>query len=105
MVWIYCDQDGNVVDETAKLMERSMRRYWSNFARNGNPNDDSGAIYPDGLYDNDNLVQWDSFKINQGQLLFQSKDHRFSDRHIEMENNFRKDICDFWDTLDVYLKI
>ena len=32
----YCDKDtGSVVDENGQLMERSMRRYWANFARNG----------------------------------------------------------------------
>ena len=34
-VFIYCTEDGEIVDETAKFMERSMRRYWGNFARNG----------------------------------------------------------------------
>ena len=99
-----------------------MRRYWGNFARNGqtnsvlnwrfkicsgDPNDETGAVWPKGLYDNDKLVQWDPFNKNRGQLILQSNDNNpeHEGRVVEMNNNFKQEICDHWDEMDVYLKI
>ena len=45
-VFIYCEDDGRIYPEEQEYMTRSMKRYWANFARNANPNDDSGAHYP-----------------------------------------------------------
>ena len=104
-----------------------MRRYWGNFARNGmshtvciaehrciglmfllgDPNDDTGAVWPKGLYDNDKFVHWDPFNKNRGQLVLQSNDNNpeHEGRVVEMNNNFKQEICDHWDEMDVYLKI
>ena len=45
---VTCDENGNMVEEGFKKMERAMWRYWGNFARTGNPNDGTGAKYPEG---------------------------------------------------------
>ena len=42
-VFIYCDKEtGRIYPEDQEYMARSMKRYWANFARNGDPNNDSG---------------------------------------------------------------
>ena len=45
-MFIYCEDDGRIFPVEQEYMTRSMKRYWANFARNGDPNDDSGANYP-----------------------------------------------------------
>ena len=68
-MFIYCDQDtGRIYPEEQEYMARSMRRYWANFARNGDPNDDKGAFYPEDVYGSplEDLVLWEPFNINQG---------------------------------------
>ena len=73
----------------------------------GDPNDETGAVWPEGLYDNDKLVRWDPFNKNHGQLVLQSNDNNpeHEGRIVEMNNNFKQEICDHWDEMDVYLKI
>ena len=103
-----------------------MKRYWANFARNGNPNDDTGAYYPEYVYgescdetgegrpgnlpDNmcmEKLVRWDAFKENNGRLMIQNEDvvEGLHGKQIEMHNNYMEPICDMWDEVDVYLRI
>ena len=46
-----CDENGQpygtMKHAEYKLMERYMHRYWGNFVRNGDPNDQTGAWYPE----------------------------------------------------------
>ena len=90
-------------------MARSMKRYWANFARNGDPNDDNGAFYPADVYDSplEELVKWEPFNINQGRLMIQNEDvvEGLHGTEIKMENRYMKQICDTWDDVDVYLRI
>ena len=39
--------EGTMKHAEYKLMERYMHRYWGNFVRNGDPNDETGSWYPD----------------------------------------------------------
>lgn len=90
------------VDESGKTMERAMRRYWANLARNGDPNDNSGNNYPTGIYENDGeLMQWEPFSVNKGWFVFQSGEGRSMGNEAE----FKTEVCDFWDEWDAYLKI
>ena len=109
-----------------------MKRYWANFARNGDPNDDTGAFYPDYVYGvecdyaygeeetgedrsgnlpdgrcMEKLVKWDPFKQNNGRLMIQNDDviDAHNGNKIVMHNNYMEPICDMWDEVDVYLKI
>ena len=103
-----------------------MKRYWANFARNGDPNDDTGAFYPDYVYGEDcektgkgrpgnlpdnrcmeKLEYWDPFKENNGRLMIQNDDviAAHKGNKIEMHNNYMEPICNMWDEVDVYLKI
>ena len=52
-------------------------------------------------------MHWDPFNKNRGQLVLQSNDNNpeHEGRVVEMNNNFKQEICDHWDEMDVYLKI
>jgi len=82
-------------------MERTMRRFWANLARNGDPNDDSNNFYPAGIYEQDVRIPWEPFNANNGWFVFQSGDGR----PMYQENNFKHRECDFWDQWDAYLHI
>ena len=126
-VFIYCNETtGRIYPEEQEYMARSMKRYWANFARNGNPNDDTGAFYPDYIYGKDcdetgegrpgnlpdnrcmeELVKWEPFKENNGRLMIQNEDvvEGLHGKQIIMHNNYMEPICDMWDEVDVYLRI
>lgn len=90
------------VDASGKKMERTMRRYWANLARNGNPNDNSKNNYPAGIYENDgDLLEWEPFSANKGWFVFQSGEGR----PMGNEHGFKSEVCEFWDEMDAYLKI
>ena len=40
-IFTQCDEFGSIVDLNGKKMERYMHRYWANFMKTGNPNDES----------------------------------------------------------------
>jgi len=109
-VFIYCDEDtGRIYPEEQEYMARSMKRYWANFARNGDPNNDEGGFYPENVYGNplEELVKWDAFNVNQGRLMIQNEDvvENLHGTKIKMENHYMEQVCDTWDEVDVYLRI
>ena len=68
-----CEDNGSLVGERTLRMERYMHRLWSNFARTGNPLDETGKTgdfyslkYPEELITD--LPLWKPFSESHGWL-------------------------------------
>ena len=75
---------------------------------NGDPNDSTDKVYPDGVYDEDPpLLTWETFDQNEGWFIFQSPNGNVEHpgEKMKMENYYKEAICDYWDTEDAYLNI
>ena len=114
-----CNEDGKVIDEDMMQMERMMHRYWGNFARTGDPNNDDGAVYSSdiqALYDSEPLPQWTTLvDETEGTTIHfgyntENKDdvncayptNGVGPCTIKLESDFKKSECAFWDALDIY---
>ncbi|CAG5103742.1 Oidioi.mRNA.OKI2018_I69.chr1.g915.t1.cds [Oikopleura dioica] len=114
--FIECDENNNVLpygmtSENMQLLERFMSRYWANFARTGDPNDSTGAQYSEeqkAQYEKDgSLPKWDAFgnELTTLHLGYNTRTPGYTgndDQLIVEEKNWKKDICEFWDSLDIY---
>ncbi|NXN80744.1 SASB hydrolase, partial [Bombycilla garrulus] len=61
------------VTEEEKNLSRTLMKYWTNFARNGNPNGEG-------------LVEWPSYNLNEQYLqinLQQKKDRKLKQKKVE----------------------
>merc|ERR1712235_153933 len=79
---------------------------WSNFARTGNPNDETGmsGTYYSKNYPNEkmeNLPSWKTFSDGDSGW-FEISSHDNTD--FKFTSKFHTDDCEFWDSLDLYAK-
>jgi len=101
-----CLPNGQITDEKTKRLERYIHRLWSNFARTGNPNDEtgmSGTFYSKN-YPNEkmkNLPEWKAFSEGDSGW-FEISSHDNTD--FKFTPKFHTDDCEFWDSLDLYAK-
>ena len=60
--------DGNeLLEDSLTTMERYFHRYWGNFARSGDPNNEEGAVYPEevkSIYETEVLPSWPKYDGN-----------------------------------------
>jgi len=116
-----CTAEGELVEEPLLEMERYYHRYWGNFARTGNPNDETGAVYPAELseiYEKEPLPEWPQITDDENGATMHfgyntedtddtdcaiSKSNRADTQCIiRLQKDFKKAECEFWDGLDVY---
>lgn len=74
---------GNATEEENKL-SRSVMRYWTNFARNGNPNGEG-------------LVHWPQYDLDEGYLeidLMQRASKKLKERKMEFWTQLLKEMVD-----------
>lgn len=115
---VQCNDKNEAISGEMQKMERFLHRYWGNLARNGNPNNETGAIYSaeiKAIYDSDgNLPEWTNFGQNNQEIVHfgyntENKDDLTScavsgaeNCIIKKEKNFKSDVCSFWDSLELY---
>ncbi|CBY43781.1 unnamed protein product [Oikopleura dioica] len=117
--FIECDENNNVLpngmtSQNMQLLERFMSRYWANFARTGDPMNSEGATYSqeqNEIYAKDgDLPQWDAFNndLTTLHLGYNTRTPGYdvtnddNNSLIVPEKNWKKDICEFWDSLEIY---
>ena len=102
-----------------------MHRYWGNFARTGDPNDKTGAVYPQEIqtiYDGETLPEWPVIndETDGAVIHLGFNDDNVDESNCEVDGNnpatdpattpcmvkldpeFKKDECAFWDELNIY---
>ena len=108
LVWnghIECDADGQLLDSNQKAVETHMHRYWANFMRNQNPNENDKGNYPPEWQES---IFWNEFGFDEGRLnIGEAKNWR--KEILELEYQFKKPECVFWDELhddyNVYIDV
>lgn len=87
---------GYIFNEDEIIVCDQFSKYWGNFARNGNPNDNTGGPdFPD-------FTNWPPYvRSNDG--------NSWSNIHLMpisfVETRYKEEICDFWDSLDFYVNM
>lgn len=86
--YIFNEDEITVCDQFSK--------YWGNFARTGNPNDNTGSPdFPD-------FINWPPY-------VRTNDENSWSNIRIKpapfVEARYKEEICDFWDSLDFYVNM
>ena len=77
------DQSGFNFDEDEEILSDSMIYYWSNFAYSSNPNEGPHPV----------KLEWPVYNPSGKSIL------RFKTPTNDLLTAYRKDFCDFWDTI------
>ncbi|XP_077971643.1 crystal protein-like [Styela clava] len=93
--FVFRSGDGYYFNENDTLVADQFSKYWGNFARMGDPNnDDEGPSFPE-------IPYWPAYVMSPDK-------EDWMNIHIEppspfVEARYKEDICDFWDSLNFYV--